>query len=112
MNYKNAFNCKKCPQTNGENGCPNWWEMVMTNHLGEQKVEKACGYQMTPQLIIQMCKQAEHTTYAAYDMRNKVVENVGKMISAVHQKLNLPPELLEGMEDKPLEIEEQTNEST
>jgi hypothetical protein len=107
MNYKNAFNCKKCPESNGENGCPNWWEMVMTNHLGEQKVEKKCGYQMMPQLIIQMCKMTEHTTYAAYDMRNKTVENINKVISAIHQKFSLPEPELDNTELLPF-LEEQT----
>lgn len=78
----------------------------MTNDQGQQKVEKNCGYQTLPMLIVQMYKQTEHTTYAAYDMRNKVVENVGKVIQAVHHKLKLPDELLEITQDKPLEIEE------
>jgi len=112
MNYKNAFNCKKCPTSNGENGCPMWWEMIMTNHLGEQKVEKNCGYQLLPSMLILVCKQTEHTTFAAYDMRNKLVENVGKVIQAVQHKFNLPEELLDMTEDKPLEIEETNNEST
>jgi hypothetical protein len=98
--------------SSGENGCPNWWEIIMTNHLGEQKVEKNCGYQQLPQMIVMMCKQTEHTTYAAYDMRNKVVENVGKVIQAVHHKLNLPDELLEGIIEKPLLEDTKQDEST
>ena len=111
MKYKNAFKCKDCPESNSENGCPNWWEIIMTNDLNEQKVEKNCGYQLLPQMIVLMCKQTAHTTYAAYDMRNRVVDSVGKVIQAVHHKLKLPDELLESLEDKPL-LEEKTDEAS
>jgi hypothetical protein len=48
-----------------------------------------------------------HTTYAAYDMRNKVVKNVGKVITAVKDqlKLDIPEEVeevlqIEGEQDE------------
>lgn len=89
LRFANAFKCKKCPETSNENGCPMWWEVILTNDTGAQKVEKGCGYQILPQMLALTCKQAMHTTYAAYDMRNKVVKNVGKVIQAVQQQLNL-----------------------
>ena len=94
MNYKNAFKCKKCPQSDGESGCPMWWEMMLTNDVtDEKKLEKACGYALMPQLLILNYKQATHSVFAAYDMRNKVVKNVSKVIEAVKEKLELPEEL-------------------
>jgi hypothetical protein len=93
-NFKNAFRCKKCPETTGEKGCPMWWEMVLTHDVtGEKKLEKACGYTLLPQLLILNYKQTTHGLWAAYDMRNKVVKNIGKVITAVKDKLQLPDEL-------------------
>lgn len=110
MNYSQAFNCKKCPQSNGENGCPLWWEIILSNNLNEQKIEKNCGYQLLPQMIVLVCKQTEHTTYAAYSMRNSVLETVGKVVQAIHHKLKLPDELLESIEEKPLLEEKKIEE--
>jgi hypothetical protein len=107
--YKNAFRCKKCPGTNDQpDGCPMWWEMILTNDATEaKKVEKGCGYQLLPQMLALTCKQSMHTTYAAYDMRNKVVKNVGKVITAVKDqlKLDIPEEVeevlqIEGEQDE------------
>lgn len=104
MNYKNAFKCKKCPETANETGCPLWWEVILTEtETGEQKIHKGCGYRLMPQMLALTCKQAMHTTYAAYDMRNKVVKNVGKVVTAVKEQLNLDiPEEIE----EPLRIDE------
>lgn len=81
VKFKNAFKCNKCPMSNDENGCPMWWEMVMTNEDNQTKVEKGCGYQMMPQLLVEVIKTADHTTAAAYDMRNKVVESVANVLN-------------------------------
>jgi len=105
-NYKNAFRCKKCPETASEKGCPVWWEIIVTNEVTkEKKVEKGCGFQLQPQMLVLTAKQAMHTTYAAYDMRNKVVKNIGKVITAVREKLqiDLPEELTEYEELKLIE---------
>jgi hypothetical protein len=108
MSFKNAFKCKNCPETNSEKGCPLWWEIMFTQDTtGEQKMEKNCGYILLPQLLIMTAKSANHTTYAAYDMRNKVVKNINKVIGAVKDKLELPDELkLEVVEDETPLLEE------
>ena len=92
LKFKNALNCKKCPGTAEQpNGCPIWWEILMTNDItGEKKVEKGCGFQLLPQLLTFAIKESMHTTYAAYDMRNKVVKNMGKVIQAIAEKFQLP----------------------
>ena len=91
MNYKKAFKCKNCPKNNGEQGCPMWWELMLQNQVTqEQKIEKACGYTLLPQLMINMLADTFHSTKAAYDMRNQVVKNIGKVIVAVKDKLELP----------------------
>ena len=90
MNYKNAWKCKKCPQNNGETGCPMWWEVVMKNdETGQTKVEKGCGFQILPSMMALVSTNSLHSVAASYDMRNKVVKNVGKVIGAVNEKLSL-----------------------
>ena len=107
--YKGAFNCKKCPGTFEQpKGCPMWWEVILTNDAtNAQKVEKGCGYQLLPQMLALTCRSAMHTTYAAYDMRNKVVKNVGKVITAMKEQLHIeiPDEIKE-----PLRIEGEKDE--
>jgi hypothetical protein len=78
--YKKAFKCNKCPQRNDENGCPMWWELVMTNDNGDTKVEKKCGYAMLPELMIETIRSSDHSAAAAYDMRNKVVDAAQKVL--------------------------------
>jgi len=88
--FKNAWKCKKCPETNSEQGCPMWWEVVMKNdETGQTKVEKGCGFQLLPQMMALVSTNSLHATAASYDMRNKVIRNVGKVISAVNTKFQL-----------------------
>jgi len=101
--YKNAFKCKKCPGTFEQpEGCPMWWEIILTNDVTEaKKVEKGCGYQLMPQMLALSCKSAMHTTYAAYDMRNKVVKNMNKVVTAIKEqfKLVIPDEIEKQIEE-------------
>lgn len=86
MNYRNAFKCRKCPQSNKEDGCPAWINIVMTNdQTGQQKIEEGCSHQLLPLMLIETMRSAEHTTAAAYDMRNKVVEAVQQHMIAQPQ---------------------------
>ena len=102
--YKNAFKCKKCPGTHEQpEGCPMWWEIILTNDVTEaKKVEKGCGYQLMPQMLALSCKSAMHTTYAAYDMRNKVVKNMNKVVTAIKEQFHLiiPDEIEKQIEEK------------
>lgn len=100
LKFKNAWNCKKCPETAEQpNGCPMWWEMVMTNDVtNEKKLEKGCGFQLLPQLLILMLGETTHCTYASYDMRNKVVKNMGKVFQALSEKFQLPSDVVDGVE--------------
>lgn len=88
--FKKAFKCKNCPQTNTENGCPMWWEIVMENDkTGEQRVDKGCGYQMLPQMMANISSKSLHAAAASYDMRNKVIKNAGMIIRAINSKMML-----------------------
>lgn len=90
MKFKNAWKCKKCPERNDENGCPAWWEMVLTNDVtNEQKIERTCGFLLMPQFFSMVCKDTAHSIAASYDMRNKVINNTGKVIRAINDKMDL-----------------------
>ena len=102
LSFKNAWKCKKCPETSNENGCPMWWEVVMKNdETGQTKVTKGCGFQILPQMMALVSTNSLHSVAASYDMRNKVVKNVGKVIHAVNTKLEL------GFDDK--EVDEMSS---
>lgn len=61
--YKNAFNCKKCPMSNGPDGCPAWLELTMKNEMtGEVKVVKDCYYVLMPQLLIKNSAASDRVT--------------------------------------------------
>lgn len=47
-NYKNAFKCHKCPGSNGENGCPMWWEYAQEDDKGNVRMVKTCGFAELP----------------------------------------------------------------
>jgi hypothetical protein len=80
MNYKNAFKCRKCPQSNKEDGCPAWNEIIMTNpQTGETKVEADCFYKMMPALLVESIKSANVATSTHADIRNEV----GKGFAAI-----------------------------
>jgi hypothetical protein len=69
--YKHAFDCKKCPQRGGPDGCPCWIELVWKNDItGETVVEKGCYFQLTPKLILEAVKAANISSEHACQMRN------------------------------------------
>lgn len=70
MSYKNAFRCKKCPQTNNENGCPCWLEITWTNDDGDTKIDKGCYFQLSPKLMLESVKAANISSEHACQMRN------------------------------------------
>lgn len=52
MDYKNAFKCEDCPETNTKHGCPAWVEYSQTNmQTGEERIKKGClGQELIPML--------------------------------------------------------------
>lgn len=90
MRYKKAFKCSRCPERNDEYGCPMWWEIILKNNdTDETKVTKACGFTQLPQMLALISTDTMHSIAASYDMRNKVIQNVGKVIVAINEKMNL-----------------------
>lgn len=98
MNYKNAFKCRKCPQSNKEDGCPAWNEVIMTNsQTGETKVEAACFYTMMPALLVESIKSANVATNTHASIRTEV----GKGFAAIAKAMpSFVQALAETVEDE------------
>jgi hypothetical protein len=79
-NYKKAFNCKRCPQSNGEEGCPLWWETIQTNiQTGEECVTKGCGYQQLPVYLTEVIKASNRPAEEISKIREKAVEKIASI---------------------------------
>ena len=98
MNYKRAFQCKKCPQSNEEDGCPMWWEYMATNiQSGEEVLKKCCGYQALPMFLTEVIKASNRPAAEMGSMRNELgnaVERIPALLS-----YNNEPKLIEESED-------------
>lgn len=89
MNYKNANKCRKCPQSNGENGCPHWMEITMTNDNGEYKTDKACGHVLMPKLLMMTVNAANRTTEQISKVQNEIVNGFEGLIRTIQSPLKL-----------------------
>ncbi len=73
MSYKNAWRCKKCPQSNTSDGCPAWWEIGVENTVtGEQRLDKGCGFAMMPQLLVTTIQAAEQPAREASQIKETI----------------------------------------
>lgn len=79
MTFKNAFNCKKCPECNDEKGCPMWWETVWEKPDGEVKIIKACGYTQLPLYLIELIKASNRPAAAVESIRNELDVKLEKL---------------------------------
>jgi hypothetical protein len=84
MKYQNAFKCDNCPEKNGEEGCPAWNEIIMTNlQSGEDKIVKGCNFQLMPFIMTEAIK-ASHTsanTFAA--IKNEIARGYSVIAEAM-----------------------------
>ena len=82
MKYKNAFNCKKCPQRNDENGCPLWWEIVWTNDTGGQKVNKGCilSQEMGLPIVQTIVKDCVLAVKNSNEARNEIIKHTEAIV--------------------------------
>ena len=82
MNYKNAFECKDCPES--EKGCPCWTEIIETNlQSGEERITKDCLYKLLPRLMVEVIKASNRPAAAVESMRNSLVANLSGGFSAL-----------------------------
>lgn len=75
--YKRAFECKKCPQSNDENGCPNWIEVRQINNISkEERMLAGCGYQMVPYMLNEINVQIPRAAHEVSALREEVSTKV------------------------------------
>lgn len=80
-NYKNAFKCHKCPQSNGSDGCPMWWEILEHNvQTGEDRITKDCGFQLMPEFLRQTMATSNRAAQSAQSHRNETVKELHKLV--------------------------------
>lgn len=96
MNYRNAWNCKKCPERNDAQGCPAWIE-YMQEHVGtgEQRLSKECLFQALPVFLVEVIKASNRPAAAAESTRNEIVNGFAALIEMT-QKV---PSLAAGAND-------------
>jgi len=93
MNYKKAFQCHKCPQRGDERGCPMWWEIMEVNERsGEQRVKRACGYVLMPDLLIKTVRASSGTSVALESARNEIVRGLHDVAIPVRIPLDSDPQ--------------------
>ena len=82
--YKNAFNCKRCPQSSKEDGCPAWWEQVWTDKAnGNQVIKSGCGFTMSQALMVELIQTTHRPAAEISQMKKEVVDGVERATVAV-----------------------------
>lgn len=59
VRYRNAFKCAKCPNSNGEDGCPAWWEYPNA----QNQIVKACAFDQ--KVLMNFLLSAMHESHCA-----------------------------------------------
>jgi hypothetical protein len=84
MNYRNAWNCKRCPGRNDDQGCPAWVEYMQENPAtGEQRLQRECLFQALPVFLIEVVKASNRPAAAVESMRNEMVAGLGQVAKAL-----------------------------
>ena len=99
MNYGKAFKCKKCPQSNGEKGCPMWWEfMALDIASGKEELKKMCGYAALPTFLTAVIEASNRPAAAIESTRNEIAKGLKKVALAVN---TMPvPKIMNNPEDE------------
>ena len=86
QNYKNAFNCKRCPGTDDETGCPDWWRWEEKNEKGEARIVEQCGRAAAKHFEIQRLNNTRFTVDNVVATRNTIADAAEKLITFFSQK--------------------------
>lgn len=86
--YKNAWRCKKCPQSNKEDGCPMWWE-VFYEKMGVSgsegiKVVKGCGLQLQSEYMVEVIKASNRPAKQISAMQNEMHKSLNRVALLMH----------------------------
>lgn len=108
--YKNAFNCKKCPESNDANGCPDWWELVETNDAtNEQRILAGCArsQQIGAKYMEETMKAARQMTSQFSQFEDLAVNRIGEV--AANNLPTLTRAAVAAMRDSKKALEEFTD---
>jgi hypothetical protein len=84
MSYRNAENCRRCPQRNDEHGCPWWWELMEANvATGEERLTKGCGKALLPRLMVEVIKASNRPAAAVESCRNEIAGGFAQVVAAM-----------------------------
>ena len=88
MNYRNAWNCKRCPGRNDADGCPAWVEYVQVQAgSGAERLTKECLFQALPVFLVEVIKASNRPAAAVESMRNDVVGGLGALLQVALPRL-------------------------
>ncbi len=93
--YKNAFNCVECPESNTRSGCPAWVEYAQKNlQTGEERIKRGClGQELIP-LLVEVVAAANRAPAEVSAARSEIVGCFQQLISVAQtaQQNQLPGE--------------------
>jgi hypothetical protein len=96
QNYKNAFNCKRCPGTDDETGCPDWWRWEEKNEKGEARIVEQCGRAAAKHFEIQRLNNTRFVVDNVVATKNAIAETGQKLIHVLRNN----PDFIEALNDK------------
>ena len=100
-NYKNAFKCHKCPQSNNSNGCPAWNEVIMSNaQTGSEQIVKGCNFQLLPWIMTEAIKASHLATGTAADYKNEMARGFAVMAQAMPELVTALASTVEDEDNK------------
>ena len=90
MNYRNAWNCKRCPERNDAQGCPAWIEYMQEMvGSGEQRLKKECLFQALPTFLVEVIKASNRPAAAVESVRNEMADGLLRLASAMPRLLEV-----------------------
>ena len=92
QNYRNAYNCRKCPATDGEDGCPNWWRWQETDNMGRTRIVEQCGDAAAKEFELQRLGNTRFVVDNVVATRNIIADAAIKLVEFVKSgQLQLEP---------------------
>ena len=74
MGYRKAWQCRRCPKSNGPDGCPAWVEYVEKElSSGRERLQKECVFQALPKFLVAGMAASERTAATVDAHRNEIV---------------------------------------
>ena len=81
VQYKNAFNCRRCPGKGGADGCPKWWVWKeINNQTGEERLVEQCGYAAESDFEARRLSTAEIVMENVIKTRNVITDAVTNVV--------------------------------